>query len=61
MKIVIETIPHLDQRYKTCGDWFYEGEDLHIKVSDLKDWKKEATIAVHELVEAILCKQQCIY
>jgi hypothetical protein len=36
------------------------GEDplciLHIKVSQLSDWRREALVAVHELVEALICK-----
>lgn len=61
MRIVIDTIPHAEQRYKTSGDWYY-GEDgtLHIKVSALPEraggWKAEACVAIHELVEALLCK-----
>lgn len=57
MKIVIETIPHQDQRYTTVGDWFSDPDGtLHIKVSELSDWRREALIAVHELVEVLLCK-----
>jgi hypothetical protein len=69
MKIVIETIPHDQQRYSTCGDWFFRKdiepspdgkmakvkEVLHINVSQLSDWRREALIAVHELVEVLLC------
>jgi len=59
MKIVIETIPHKDQRYPTVGDWFFnEKGDLTIQVPDLGDWKQEALVAIHELVEVVLCKSQ---
>lgn len=62
MKILIETIPHDKQRYPTVGDW--ESTDppgsgdsqLRIRVSETGDWKYNALIAVHELVEALLCK-----
>lgn len=59
MKITIETIPHNEQRYDTCGDWqmtgtFRHGE-LHVTVSDLNNWRLEALIGIHELVEAMLC------
>jgi len=58
MKIVIETIPHEDQRYPTVGDWqWYSDGNLSIKVSNLSDWRREALIAVHELVEVLMCKQ----
>lgn len=57
MRIIIETIPHEDQRYPTIGDWFYnEDGTLHIKVSTLSDWRREALIAIHELAEVLLCK-----
>lgn len=59
MKITIETIPHEQQRYPTVGDWFFdENGDLHIKISALGDWREEALIACHELVEVLLCKHQ---
>lgn len=68
MKIVIETIPHDQHRYPTAGDWYYADEPttpevgaptekvLHIKVSNLSDRRREALIAIHELVEVILCE-----
>lgn len=59
MKIIIETIPHDNQRYETVGDWFYDDYGtLNIKVSELGDWKYEALIAVHELWEVLLCKHR---
>lgn len=58
MKIIIETIPHENHRYTTVGDWFYDNDGtLHIKVSKLSDERREVLIAVHELVEVVLCKQ----
>ena len=57
MQITIETIPHENQRYPTVGDWlFVEPNHLRIRVSELGDWRKEAAVIVHELVEAILCR-----
>lgn len=57
MKIIIETIPHEQQRYTTVGDWFYDTDGtLHIKVSALSDPKREQLIAVHELVEVLCCQ-----
>ncbi len=57
MRITIETIAHEQQRYQTCGDWYYDEEgNLTIRVSQLSDWRREALIAVHELVEVLLCK-----
>src|SRR5690349_3634381 len=57
MKILIETIPHEQQRYPTPGDWFYDVDrTLQIKVSELSDWRRVALIAVHELIEVLMCK-----
>jgi hypothetical protein len=66
MEIEIKTIPHEGQRYETVGDWLIfkaskglpppVGEfKLLVRVSDMGDWRKEALVAVHELVEALLC------
>lgn len=57
MKITIETIPHDQQRYPTVGDWMWEPSgDLTIKVSELGDWRYNALVGLHELVEVLKCK-----
>jgi len=57
IKILIETIPHHEQRYDTVGDWQYDkaSGQLTIRVSDLNNWRYETLIAIHELVEVTLC------
>lgn len=55
MKILIETTPHLKQRYNTVGDWYVEGDIVCIRVSQIGNWRYEALIAVHELFEFLLC------
>lgn len=58
MTITIQTIPHEQQRYSSCGDWQIDANgDLTIRVSKLSDWRREALVAVHELVEVLTCKQ----
>jgi len=61
MNITIRTIPHDKHRYPTIGDWqFVErgGEEvLQIDVSNMGDWRLECLIALHELVEVLLCKE----
>jgi len=58
-KLVIESIPHADHRKEagpTVGDWFTDPEDVqHIRISELTDERFEKLIAVHELIEKILC------
>lgn len=59
MKIVIETIPHDQHRYTTVGDWWFEADGtIQIRVSQLSDWRREALVAVHELTEILLCKNE---
>jgi hypothetical protein len=58
MVIDIQVIPHKLQRYPTAGDWYLDPASgkLMVKVSDTGDWRADALIAVHELVEALLCR-----
>lgn len=56
MRIVIETIPHRQQRYPTLGDWIWTGDDLTIQVSESGDWRSDVLVALHEFVEVFLCK-----
>lgn len=57
MKITIETIPHSKQRYNTCGDWVFDPDgNIIITVSDTGNWKYNACVAVHELIEVLACK-----
>ncbi len=61
MQITIKTIPHDQQRYDTCGDWWVDDAgDLQIRVSSMDDWKKESLVAFHELAEVLLCKDRGI-
>lgn len=61
MNINIQVIPHEHQRYDTCGDYFYDDRgNLQIRVSKLSDWRREALIVVHELVEVFICKHESI-
>jgi hypothetical protein len=55
-------IPHAEQRYDTVGDYqtFDYGTHYVFSISDLKDWRKEAAVFLHEFVEAMLCKDQGI-
>lgn len=57
---LIRGIPHSDQRYDTCGDWYYQevlgSTVLCINVSRLADRREMFLVAIHELVEAFLCE-----
>ena len=60
--IFIQFIPHQEQRYDTCGDWFYEGPHLFIRVSNnLPEYAsriEQEAVALHELTEALLCRHR---
>lgn len=58
LDIQIKTIKHNKQRYETVGDWQWKGSTLIITVSEMCDWRKEALVAIHEAVEALLCKHE---
>lgn len=67
MQIETKTIPHTEQRYNTCGDWWFTAEGdlkpediLHVRVSHLGNADMEALIGIHEVVEALLCKKRGI-
>ena len=57
MKISLQVIPQVEQRYETLGDYWLEEktETLHIRVSKFPFQEHELAVAVHELVEAWLC------
>ena len=56
MNVTIKTIPHDQHRCCTCGDWWWEGDTLQIRVSEMNDDRYEWLIAVHELVEVWCCR-----
>lgn len=56
MEIHIKTIPHSKQRYSTVGDYFVDKKGvLQIRISNMKSEISEQIVAVHELVEVIMC------
>lgn len=61
MNVKIKVIPHNQQRYNTCGDWQFQRDGtLLITVSSMKNWRLEMLVAIHELVEVVLCKDRGI-
>jgi len=57
MKIDYRIIPHKDQHYRTAGDYWWEGDTLHIRVSKLADPLHSYLIFIHELIEATLVRE----
>lgn len=58
MNIFIRTIHEKEHRPGISGaDWFFDRNgDLQVRVSKLSDWKREMCLAVHELFEALCCR-----
>lgn len=56
MKIIVKIISHSEQRYDTCGDWWWEDDTLQIRVSALGDERMEYLVAAHEQDEAMGCR-----
>ena len=51
-EISIQMVPHSQQRYDTCGDyWTDDFGVIHIRVSAMGDWRYEFLVALHEMVE----------
>ena len=55
MKINFQVIPHAEQRYDTCGDYWQDGGTLQFRVSRLSSRKYEWLVFLHELIEYALC------
>ena len=58
---LITAIPHKQQKYDTAGDYYEAmGDAWKVTVSKLPDWRMEAAIVIHELVEMYLTKHRKI-
>ena len=53
--IRIRFIPQSEHRYSTTGDWTIENDTLTILVTAMPDQRHQQLVAVHELVEALVC------
>lgn len=61
MNIQVTTISHTEQRYATTGDWWFDDNgDLQVRISNVEDTESEALVALHEIVEALLCRHRGI-
>lgn len=57
----IWTIPHSEQRYDTCRDYWVDEKGVQqVRISELNDWRYEVLIAVHEIVELSLGRHRGI-
>jgi hypothetical protein len=56
LSIRIRTIKPGSLPYNRVGDWHWNGETLYISIEDRSDERHEWLIAIHEIIEAYLCK-----
>ena len=61
-RIIIDFVPHQQQRYNTPGDYFYDknfdnGELLKVVISKLDDPYLEELVAIHEMIEEMLTRK----
>lgn len=59
-KILINFLPHNQQRYETVGDYEEKENDLQINISEMRRWEYEAMVLIHELIEYFLTKKRKI-
>jgi hypothetical protein len=60
MNISIRSIPHVNHRYSTVGDYFDEDGQLKIRVSEMGNEDYHLLVAVHELIEEHLTRKRGI-
>ncbi len=58
MNIAIKVVPPSEMRPTVDGaDWYWdENGDLQVRVCPMSDWRRETLLAIHEAVEAVMCK-----
>lgn len=59
--ITISPCPHKEQRYDTAGDYGDSQFGWWINVSEMKDWRHEFLVIIHELVEMGLTKNDNVF
>lgn len=61
MEIEVKVIPHVSQFYSTIGDWHFDKSGkLKVTVSNMGNEDFEFLVALHEIVEAWLCRKRGI-
>lgn len=60
MEIIVRSVAKEEQRYPTAGDWQWQDDKLVVTVTKQEDWRYEALLAVHEIVEALLCRYKSV-
>lgn len=58
--IAIVTIPHKHQAYPTVGNYTEKEGITLFEISQMKDWRFEMLVALHEFIEYLLVKHRGI-
>ena len=58
MNIHILVVPESEQREEVNGaDWFFDEKgDLQVRISPMKNWRREVALGLHEAFEGLACK-----
>ena len=51
MNIESKTIPYIEQRYQTCGDYWSDESGQHFRINDMGNKDYEFLVFIHELIE----------
>jgi hypothetical protein len=60
MRIHIRTIPHIEQRYPTVGDYWESDGVEEVRISQMSDWRYEILVTIHELIEMAITRHRGI-
>jgi hypothetical protein len=60
MNVEIKTISYRDQRYETCGDYWYDASDgiLRFRINDMGNEDFEFLVSIHEQIEEHLTRRR---
>lgn len=58
MKIEAKTIPYVEQRYQTCGDYFDDSNGKHFRINDMGNEDYAFLVLIHEMVEEHLTRRR---
>ncbi len=58
--LYVHVVPYAQMRYPSAGDWLTDETGIRIIVADTGSWRCNFLVALHEIVEAWLCRRHGI-
>jgi hypothetical protein len=58
--IDVTIVPHKAQIYDTAGNYGADSIGWWFEISKMEDWRYEAMVMIHEMVERVLCEDRGI-